>query len=258
MNKNPIGSQPNRVDSGFTLTELLMSIGLIGTLLSLMAPALHMVKSRAGATQSLSRIRDVGMVLEFATEARAGVYPFAAPSDWLDTTPNASAPEGTFSTDDPWAPRYAWPALVHNVAPWPEHYEAWLSPGLDHAPNEPWTRQGGVMQWPSYAYANSFIAEPRLWTEGADPDALDQKSVVTAQRRSGVRSPSAKALAFDTDLAYLQETERADAPRAVLTADGAAALRHDDDARAPFPNPLRDNQAWLYHDTKNGLAGRDF
>jgi len=241
----------------FTITELLVSISIIAILISLAAPALHRAWAQAGATQALSRIRDAGIVLGLATEAAGGEYPFAEPGAWLDATPDARTPAGTFSTTDPWAPRYAWPTLVHGVAPWRDHYETWLSPGVEHDPEAPWRSPSGQRLWPSYQYANAFIAEPRLWSDDA-PDDPDPSVVVTPQRPSDVRSPSAKVLSFDAHRAYLPEANRAAAPRAVLTADGAASLRRDADARLPFPNPLREGDPWLYHDTKRGVTGSDF
>ena len=242
----------------FTVTVLLVSISVIAILISLLAPALRAVKVSAAEAQSLSRIRNVGMVLELATEAAGGDYPFAPPDTWLDATPDGRSHLGTFRTGDPWALRYAWPTLVHDVAPWREHYETWLSPGTEHDPEAPWRRPSGQTLWPSFEYANAFIADPRLWSETIPEEELDPAKIVTAQRRSTLRSPSAKALSFDADRTYLLPQDRVRAPRAILTADGAAALRRDDDARPPVPNPLRSGEPWLYHDTRDGLAGRDF
>jgi len=243
----------------FTLTELLVSIAVVAILISLLAPALRAVRISAAEAQSLLRIRGVGIVIEQATDANRGEYPFAEPGEWLDATPDARAPAlGTFSTTDPWAPRYAWPALVHRVAPWREHYETWLSPGTEHDPSAPWKSPDGATIWPSYEYANAFIAEPSLWSESTEAGAAEFADVLKPQRQSSLQSPSAKALSFDDRLAYRLPQDRAGAPRAVLTADGAAALRRDDDARPPAPNPLRAGDPWLYHDTRDGLAGRDF
>jgi hypothetical protein len=174
--------------------------------------------------------------------------------------------------DDPWALRYLWPIPLREVADWASSYESWLSPGTGFVDGAPWLRasvdasDADTFQWPGYRYANGFVAERSVWGESS----VEASGVVfREQRESSLRAPSRKALLFDMSLAYLRNDRRLDAVesifrqrhavrRGVLTVDGAAAIRSDLEAAAPFPNAASEGRQWLYHDTRDGIAGRDF
>lgn len=242
-------------DGAFTVVELLIVIAVVGLLLALALPAIGGARRSAYATKSLANLRTIGETFEMYQQTWDS-FPFAA-AGWANppfTEVNISY--GFFI----WQIRVAWPVLMHDTAPWPENAGAWVSPGADD-PNrfsQTWTSPIHTYdtRLVSYEYSYSFIADPALW----DGRVEASDWLVRAQHAAGVRFPSQKVLAFDRERAYLGEGPHPDAPRPVLMADGSASLRRDQDARPPVPNPLNPESGdpYLYHDTADGIGGRDF
>ncbi len=239
----------------FTFLETIIVIAIATIILSLSLTAISGARTTTSATKSLANLRTIGQTFEMYQRVWDS-YPFAA-AGWANppfTEINISY--GFYI----WRIRDAWPVLMHDIAPWPEHASAWVSPGADD-PNRfsrTWTNPISTYdpRLVSYEYSYSFVAAPALWdgrTEASD-------SLIRAQRAAGVRFPSQKVLAFDRERAYLGEGAHPNAARPILLADGSAVLRRDRDARPPVPNPLNpeDGDPYLYHDTADGIAGRDF
>lgn len=244
----------------FTLTELLVSIGVIGALLAIVVTSLRSARGTALSTVSLNNLRDIGHTFRRYASAHRDEYPFP---------PRSAEQPGTYGPiyfDPPGSPNpsnyyyhtlwpymeYIWPALMHDVAPWPERFASWLSPGKRLPdPDKPAWEQG---VYTSYFYSNSFIAKPRVWSGDTSVTDADIGPV----RTSMVTHPANKVLAYDAERAYLLPDVVAKHPRPILFADGSASLRHDKEAHPPASNPLNNNSRRLYHDTANGVHGQDF
>ena len=229
----------------FTLTEVLVTIGVIGILIAVVVPALRGARGQAGATVSLSNLRGIGITVEKYTTQYRGAYPWHDPQkDYIGED------GGTMWTSDPWAFRYWWATVMHAVAPWPEHYWSWLNDGVEIEDRDrPWSGTN-----PSYEYACAFFARPEVWSADPSPAPRSLFAPVFAHE---VRSPSAKCLMFDVDRAYLKEPPTTETPRGVLMVDGSTALRRDGDALPPTPNRIDRLPARIYHDTPDGIRGRD-
>lgn len=241
--------------TAFSLLELMVSIGIILILIGVALPTLRFARQRAQQIGTLADLRSVGLTVESYTQARKDHFPFVPIAEPFVFPPGEN--QGSMWTDDPWAARYAWPTVMHDIAPWAEHYQTWLTPAARHDGDIPWRPQNGPSPlWPSFAYSNSFIAAARVWTPGGAPTLGD----VSPRRVAELANPSSKVLMFDAAPGWTRGTNSAsgtDDRRAVLIADGAAAEKSDSEAVAPFPNPLRSDSTWLYHDTPGGLQGRD-
>ncbi|MBL0922317.1 MAG: type II secretion system protein [Phycisphaerales bacterium] len=245
----------------YTLTELLISIGILGVLIALTVPALRGARGASLATVSIANLRSIGQTLEHHRAANNDLPPYPPQNNgvsfgpfYWEPNPPAEPENSHWVTPGPWGTARFWPGLrsIHDVAPWPEHFETWLSPGYRLPPNAP-----GDFDWPgtiSYHYSNSFLASPRVWNGDGSGSAQDIGPV----RGSTVAFPSSKVVMYDAERAYLVPKQMAAAPRPVLFVDGSASLKKDADASVPVPNPLNDNSQRRYHDTRDGSQGRDF
>ncbi len=249
---------------GFTIVELLVTIGVIGVLIAISAPALFRVRTGAGMVQSLANLHDLSLSFALYSTANQQRYPFpplftSSPTALQQYGPIPWNPAGSLT--DPqaavlvfspiWSMDRNWSGVMHDVAPWPEHYRQWLSPGrLDSAEAE----QSVYSVRVSYHYSNSFLASPRVWS-GAPGVALSE---IGPTRQSDTAFPSQKVLMFDADRSYLRQAPTPADPRPLLFADGAAIARLDSDAAPGVPNPLNANSQSRYHNTPGGVLGRDF
>ena len=262
-----VGGSP-RTRRGFTIIEVLVTIGVIGVLIAIVVLALGSAKAHAGQVMSLSHARGVAMSMQAYAET-FGQWPFAKAGE---STPGASStfpselmvvptwPPGSIAgTSDHWSLARLWPGLVARVAPWEENIDTWMSPGL--RPVSLYTSPGHpfVSFNISYIYSNSFVGSPRLWSESSGAD----ESLIAATTPSMVEFPSNKVLVWDGDLAYL--------PRAPAVVDGF--FNHvtpmafvDQHAEALLPqratpgvaNPLNHGSDRRLHNTPAGVLGRDY
>ena len=253
--------------SGFTIIELMVSIGIISVLLSFALPALMGARGRAGEVRSLANARGVAADMR-AFARQFGTWPFRAPGErppGYPGTPPAGAltvrlwPDGWMSVGDHWQHSRLWPGIVAAVAPWEEHYETWVSPGREHSSLYADDGLPSAFIMTSYLYSNSFIASPALWTEGATAD----ESLIAPTRPTDVGFPSNKVLVWDGDLAYLPRPPRRveghwlhATPMAF--ADGHAAVLNPLDATPGVANPLNNDSATRLHNTPGGVLGRDY
>jgi prepilin-type N-terminal cleavage/methylation domain-containing protein len=229
----------------FTLTEVLVAIGVIGILVGVLVPALRGARGQAGATVALSNLRGIGITVQSYAHHHRGAFPSHNPdNDYLGED------GGTMWSSDHWALRYWWPTTMHAVAPWPDNYRSWLNDGVEVTDRlRPWN---GTRV--SYEYACGLFARPEVWS--ADP-APAPRTMFAPVFTHEVRFPSAKCLMFDTDRAYLKTDPTAETPRGVLLIDGSAAARRDTSAIAPVQNRIDGLTPRLYHDTAHGVRGRD-
>ncbi len=245
---------PSRRDA-FTLIELLAVIGVVAVLIALTLPALRGVRLRANEAVALSNIRGIGSAIEAYANTQNNTHPFHRFGGGYQQAPlDGLGGAGTIYYDDPWAMFYLWPSHMHAVAPWRENYRSWLNVGVQiEDPVNPWN--GATV---SYHYSNSFIARPEMWAD-LPPAAIESREALFAPTFTHeVRSPSLKALMYDGDRAYLYRDPTPKDRRAILTADGAAALRLDSDSLRPVQNRYDNISLRLFHDTASGVRGRDY
>lgn len=243
----------------FSLVEILVTIGIIAVLIAILIPALAGTKESASELKSLANLHSIGQTLTHYNAVFNDEYPYYAGGEQLPIAPesDSSRPYATFVPAWLFASHWTAHPGIHDVAPWPEHYETWLSPGAEADSELPaWRMHDGeaiVFRPPSYHYSNTFIGDPRVWSD--DPPAWED--ALRTSRVSDVRHPSAKVVMWDNDRPYLLPEAQPDDRRPVLLVDSSASLRLDADA-----TPSARNAYWgmrmVYNDTPNGVHGRDF
>lgn len=240
--------------AGFTLVELLVTIGVISVLIAIAIPAFRGVKIQSQQTVALSDLRQIGLSITMYTDDSFGYFPFCEPG----TMHLIGPPHDPFGTifvgdEDPWSLSYLWPSRMHRIAPWDDHYSTWIGVGRRHG-SRPWLREEGEgRHWlrPSYTMSNAFVATPGTWGESG-------VARIQAARPTQVRSPSSKVIFFDGGRPYLRGDDSIERPRGVLMVDGSAAMISDDDAAEPVMNRITQTTPRRYHDTPGGIYGRDF
>lgn len=261
---------------GFSMVELLVSIGIIAILLALALPSLANARAAARETVALANGRTLGMSFQSYID-RFKAYPFRSPGTPPDDSGDMPPlpgdllavrwwPEGTIiATNSVWAMGHLWPGVLSEVAPWPEYFATWVSPGrsteLPVAPDpfaddEPDMEPFGVVSW---RYSNSFIGAPQLWQEGAVGDA----KLVRAIQPHEVQFPAQKVLAWDADITYVPKEPKLvgdhyDWPTPMLFADGHAAAKRPTEAKESAPNPMNFGSKIKLHNTVNGVRGTDY
>jgi len=214
------------------------------------------VRSSAGEVASLSNLRSLGMSLGAYTRENGGKWPYVPPGAIMQGSPPGDPEPFEFGFEPIWLLDRLWPVTMHEAAPWPEHFESWLSPGAER--DRLWPLFGGQMGigadgTVSYMYSNSFLGNPTIW----DGDAAASDADIRATKVNEVVFPSRKVIMYDAERAYLRGANVA-ARRPLLFVDGSASLRWDRDSVTPVRNPL----FWItprpYHDTPGGVRGADF
>ena len=231
-----------------------MSIGIIGILIALTVPALRGARTRGSETVVLSNLRGIASTFSLYNATYDERYPWVP--QWTALYTSHPPQDGPYmKTDSYWVLTYAWATVFHDIAPWDEHYLAWLDPPGRHG-KYPWFVEGKIsINWPSYVYCRSFQARPIVWASGGP---LPPEGNFAPTRVSEVRFPSSKALMFDRDLSYLHREPRETDARGVLAADGSASMRFNRDAKPPTQNRLDESEPTIYYDTPDGVLGRDF
>lgn len=251
----------SRASFAFTVVEVLVSIGILVILLGILVPVLASARSQARTTVTISNLRQAGLTFQQYLGQYSETYPFAEPGQWLSLEPNGRAQ--TLSSTYPFQLRMSWPALMHEIAPWREHYSTWVNPGAPIEPGEPWKLRsdapGTIRDYdPSYHYSHAFQARPRLFAPNPPTSADELIALIRPVRTADVSHPSNKALLYDAKREYLTRTPRPSDPRAVLAADGSVVMRLDDDAIPPIPTPFIGGRGIRYSDTPGGAGGRDW
>lgn len=219
--------------------------------------------------KSLSNLRGIGVSVSLYASENSGKFPFPEQRPdgngtllyWFWLTPPEEVNSLQIGDSLVWDMEGAWPAVMHSVAPWREHFETWLSPGHDFEPPY-WPINAGFTVFQNYSvaglYSNSFLGNPSLWSGSAQAT----ESAIGPQAVSGVAHPSAKVLMWDVWRSYLNGRPTPSTLRPILFVDGSASARRGTDETEPVGNPLTEplypNAPRLYHDTPNGILGRDF
>lgn len=240
---------------GFTVVELLVSIGVIGILIAILLPALASARRSARDVVGLSNLRQAAISFSNYAQTHAGVMPFAPPGSTFQISPDGE--EAAFvATGNFWDLSYYWASLFHGIAPWHEHFSTWVIADPRRNPDRPWAAgPSGSNGVPSFHYTRSMYARPAMWSGDAVSNIDRLRAPV---RMADVRFPSSKVVLFDGE-ARLRAPE-GDPPTkiAMLFVDSHAARHARSDASEPVMPATGDVIPATLHDTKDGAFGRDY
>lgn len=238
---------------GFTIIEMLVTIGIIGIVVSILLPALSGGIGTARRTVSLSNLRTIGQLTQHYADASKDAYP------WATRGVNLCGIAVQFSSI--WGMRVQWPLAMNGIIETEALREVVLSPGARRDWNGP--QVDYCMAPPSYAYSLSFIADPRVW----NGDGIADESMLHAVTLDMVTYPASKTLMWDWELPYVsRELRRAgpdlDEPTPMLFTDGHGADHRPSAATDPVENPFigdgfPESRARL-HNTRDGVRGLDY
>lgn len=251
--------------AGFTLTELLVTIVIIGALLAITLPALRSVRASAQQAASLSHLKqNADRFYVHATER--DVFPVAPANDdpygpllqINGDPPNLyvflTFPQGGGNAFYYFSNESFWNMYLVSLGDEPAT-NSWYSPSLD--PPEP---TGDPTWWvvrAHYLMSHAFMAGPEYFRDPADRD----RTMWRAIRPEEVAYPAVKALLVETSSgvkARYPGTPIAEAPTPIAFADGHVETRRLADAVAPAPNLPTQFAAKPLIETYNGILGRDF
>lgn len=237
--------------------EVLVVILVIGLLIGLTIPAMASVRARAALTKSIANLHSLSLTMH-AYHDRYGAYPYMNDAQVLTFTPTDQQPSLRVGISPAWDVERYWVCLMHDVAPWREHYQSWISPGLARDKGRAWLPPGsgpdasGTGIDPSYRLTNAVLATSATWSATREGDAA-----MGPQRDDSFTQPSAKVLMFDADAPFYPGGIGQGDSRPLLFADASSSAERDAKILPPVPNRLRSVPPRLYHDTRDGVKGRD-
>jgi prepilin-type N-terminal cleavage/methylation domain-containing protein len=239
--------------SGFTLIELLVTLGVLALLVAILVPALVGARAAGRNAVTMSNLQQLGATFEQYLQAYGEAYPYAPPGSSFVVSP---PDDGEIDIVMPgyWDLEMYWTALMHDVAPWREHFRTWVGPGAEVRPGKPWRRTDGRAGVPSYRLSHTFFARPELW----EPEPVDSETLWRPVYIRDVRYVSSKVLLWDRELTHLRASPNADRDlRAMLFADGHVAVRRLSEASDPPVIPFKPDTRPV-QDTPGGARGRDY
>ena len=264
--------------TGFSLIELLVTMGIIGILTALLLPALSGARGSALQTVALSNVRSVGtQFLDYTTtngkfpQQNRGELPKGVDfgGEYVpvgDELISQWYPGGVvIATTDYFDHDWMWPAMVADIEEWPTYWDTWISPRKDQElPKLEDIGFGSDLQvrdMISIRYSNSFVARPDYWNGNSHSGDF---SLLRATRPHDVRFASGKVLLWDDELSYIsgkQTPERVDGllddETPMAFADGHAEALLPSDASEGVLNSMTGVSTKL-HNTKDGVHGRDY
>ena len=245
----------------FSLIELMVTIGVIGVLIALAAPALRGTRESAMMTKSLVNTRTHHATIEQWGASRSGQFPF--PADQQTHYPQGDGSAHIFLRN--WQLPWHWSGVVDEVLPWREGRDAYLSPKArrEDIVNGEFTSTNGGFP-PSYEYSQSFVARPQVWMGRVPPSGMPG-SWISPVYQHDVRFPSQKVLLWDWELPFIARELKKIGPELgektpTVFADGHAALHAPADAAEPAEpaDPTTGRAGRRLHNTPEGVYGRDF
>jgi prepilin-type N-terminal cleavage/methylation domain-containing protein len=250
-----IAVAPQRYRSrAFSLIEMLVVVTIVAILIGLLLPALAGARRQARQSSSLGNLRTIGQVLDQYIGAYAEAFPFTSRET---SHPIPCAPGGDVYVWPVWTLDRQWVVVIHEIAPWLEYREVFLSPGHQRDLDD--RSRCGLP--PSYVYSNSFVARPELWSGSADRN----EALIRATRLADVSFPAQKVVFWDGELPYLNRPLKLDGFDCVesspmLFVDGRAESAAPASASDPVFNPWVDGDQgrMRLHNTRSGARGRDF
>lgn len=260
--------------NGFTVIELLATLGVLLVLVSLLLPALSGVRERGRAVSCLSQLRLHGTLISRYVGDYSEAFPYAlAPGPRHPNNANLLVePPGSL-----WS--YEWAGALWHGAMIDSFYESFQDPVLIcpsdrqtayNVTNNRWARAGPVAPL-SYRVSMACYIQPG----GLDAHSPQWNvAAFRVQRLADVAFPAHKALAHDPFDAHDGRwrgmgREMQEGPpweSAVLAADGAASMRRTDQCvgGVVFPQRLSDmypdtfSQEACFRFTPNGILGVDW
>ncbi len=232
--------------TGFTIIELLVSIGMIGLLLAILLPSLGKTMLLARRTSSMANLRSLGQLVQSYNSASADAYP------WGTSGVNGCGVPIQFSPV--WQMATKWPVVMNGVIEPNQLNGIVLAPGANRVFDQ-------CTVIPSYAYSQSFLAQPATWNGSGVAD----DSLLDAVKAHMVAYPASKVLMWDWELPYLNQPPRRlgpdlNEPTPMVFADGHGTRRTPSEATPPVENPFDDaeNPTARLHNTPDGVRGRDY
>ena len=245
---------------GFTLVELLVSIGIISLLIGLLVPALGKARSQSQELASAVNLRSIGQVFEMYLGRSKDFYPAPVPGRFYpDPNPNMGS-----STMGHWQASNLWPNLFFETHPWAEYEQMYLAPGAERDLSR---EQAIITTLPSFQYSASFLGQPRIWNgQGETFPDFEWEKLERSVRQSMVRYPSAKALMWDVEMPYIRRPLERDRyfnlleKTPIVFADQHVESRIPAEAKGGATNwaTYAAHAHPFLHNTKDGVYGRDY
>lgn len=255
-----------RPRSGFTLIEVIVSMGIIMVIIGLSLPALSKIKGKAIELSSEARLRQIGQTLVAHVVSHDGRMPESWEPVYRPTYADLEQrPFGDrMRKGNWWSNRFTYYFLFDE--PLPE--EVLRAPGFVNSymmtlNGEPWS----VVT--DYDISESFFAEPSYW----DHDTQQGEVQFRAQRVDRVRFPAQKGLMLQSkhhgvpgQVANWEAWSVDGYPNPVLWSDLSVTSVPREDLLETvvnayqtdmLPPPVKWEPGAPVHNTKDGILGRD-
>jgi len=238
--------------AGFSVIELLVTIAVIGILLSMTLPILQNTRTASRNALSQSNLHSNGQELYVYSSDRNGEFPIVVPDGASQAGMNMTRleyPDGTWSAFSYFNHTTLWPAVLRWVGHEPT--EAWRAPLSTRSGNQPLVSD--------YLLSQAFMTDWLYWT----PGAVQSQRAWRAVKHHHVEYPSLKSMLHESPASVLSRSPGMSgqlelAPLPVCFVDGHVDMKRLLDSTPPMPNSMRGGGAIRLVMTENGFRGRDF